>query len=531
MTQREVYLKPNVLAEPLICQWYAWSGLIPPATAAMYLVNSHLNMMQSFVTNPQVHIAALKKPEMLSGPFIHYGEGRVSEIRDLLNETRRDRALLIDFGHAIKQLAKLLENEADGRSTEPLYPKIPTVLKGYVELVYDLNNNPLPRFIEGLLYNSPYYDKAMQSLALSLIDNDDRLFAFNTPRLKRQGQLQLTIPFEDYRLDELFKMRSRPRPLEEIAEMLDVIEEDRELFGSLFTENAARAAAPYSGDSVRVRYFGHACLLIESREVSILCDPLISYEYEGQVGRYTYCDLPDKLDYVLITHQHQDHLMFETLLQLRHKIKNVIVPKSSGANLADPSLRSILQMIGFQKVSEIHELESVLIDDGAITGIPFLGEHADLHISAKTAYQIDLKGRRILCLADSNNIEPRLYDHLADPSKEVDLLFIGMECDGAPLTWVYGPLLTKLLPRKMDQSRRLNGSDCEKVMQVVERLRAKQAYVYAMGQEPWLKFITGVQYTDQSRPIIESDKLVKSCLSKGIVSDRLFGRREIHLTP
>ena len=53
--------------------------------------------------------------------------------------------------------------------------------------------------------------------------------------------------------------------------------------------------------------------------------------HQGQ--RYTYADLPETIDYVLITHNHQDHCMFETLLQLRHRIKNIIVPKNNGGGL------------------------------------------------------------------------------------------------------------------------------------------------------------------------------------------------------
>ncbi|MEO0934013.1 MAG: hypothetical protein AAFY21_09715, partial [Cyanobacteria bacterium J06641_2] len=37
MNKDKVFLKPNAIAEPLINQWYAWSYLVPPATAAMYI--------------------------------------------------------------------------------------------------------------------------------------------------------------------------------------------------------------------------------------------------------------------------------------------------------------------------------------------------------------------------------------------------------------------------------------------------------------------------------------------------------------
>jgi len=30
----------------------------------------------------------------------------------------------------------------------------------------------------------------------------------------------------------------------------------------------------------------------------------------------------------------------------------------------------------------------------------------------------------------------------------------------------------------------------------------RQVYIYAMGLEPWLTYLTSIQYTDESRPII-----------------------------
>jgi hypothetical protein len=104
-----------------------------------------------------------------------------------------------------------------------------------------------------------------------------------------------------------------------------------------------------------------------------------------------------------------------------------------------------------------------------------------------------------------------------------------MECDGAPLSWLYGPLLTKPIPRKLDHSRRSNGSDFEKAIAVVDQLRPKQVYVYAMGQEPWLTYLTSIRYTDESRPIVESNKLVAECRSRGLISERLFGQKELIL--
>jgi L-ascorbate metabolism protein UlaG (beta-lactamase superfamily) len=270
--------------------------------------------------------------------------------------------------------------------------------------------------------------------------------------------------------------------------------------------------------------------LIETKETRILCDPLITQRYISDTPRYTLADLPETIDYVVITHNHQDHCIFETLLQLRHRIKNIIVPKNNGGSLADPSLKLILQTIGFDNVREIDELETIEIDGGSITGLPFLGEHGDLNIRTKIAYLITMKGRTVLGAADSNNIEPRLYDHLGELVRGVDVVFIGMECVGGPLTWLYGSLLTKPMPRKIDQSRRFDGSDFEKAIGIVDRLKPKHVYVYAMGQEPWLTFLTSIQYTEASKQIVESNKLVEECRRRGITSERLFCQKEIVLS-
>jgi L-ascorbate metabolism protein UlaG (beta-lactamase superfamily) len=495
----------------------------------MCIANSHLKIMQSFVTNPQIHIAALKNPAMIGGPFINYPASAVGDIKALMQKTSDRQSQMVQLAAAIKSLDELLMNKADGSSLEPLYQEVPDILKGYVELTYDLNNHPSFRFIEGLMYKSPFYDTSSQSISLSLIDGDDRSFVFSTPRLREDGHIHLDIAFDDNRLDELFKTKDIPQPYSHIKEMLNIKDEDDELFSTFFTEQAPRKNNPYAGDGVRIRYFGHACLLIESKETSILTDPIISYAYDGELTRYDFADLPESIDYVLITHNHQDHCMFETLLQLRHKIKNLIVPKNSGG-LADPSLKLVLQNIGFNNVREIDEMESIPVEGGVITGLPFFGEHADLNIRTKIAYLVELKGKSIMCAADSNNIEPRLYDHIHQVIKDVDTVFLGMECAGAPLSWIYGPLLTKPIPRKLDQSRRLNGSNHERGIRIIDRLNPKRAYVYAMGQEPWLTHITSIKYTEESLPIIESNKLIADCKQRGLTSERLLGSKEFELS-
>src|SRR5688572_5913739 len=292
---RNVYLKPNVLVEPLFNQWYAWSNLIAPAASSMYVANLHLKIMQSFVASPQLHVSALKNPAMLGGPFINYGAERANEIKALMERTKKEQAHILEFAEAIRALDKTLIEEANGLSLEPLYQKVPAPLRGYVELVYDLNHSPSMRFIEGLLYQSRFYDKSSQSIALSLTDHDDRSFVFSTPRLERANWLNLQVPFDHEGIDVLFSMKREARPLEQVSEMLAIGKERAGLFSTFFTEEPPQINARYSGDDVRIRYLGHACVLFETKETSVLCDPVVSYDIDSAVPRYTYGDLPDSI--------------------------------------------------------------------------------------------------------------------------------------------------------------------------------------------------------------------------------------------
>lgn len=524
-----LYLRPNVVVEPLFNRWYAWAVLIPPVTAPHYIAH-HARIMKSFVSAPQVHAAAVKNPALLGGPFISYPANRAADIQRLLDKTLADHAEQLAFGEAIQALTALLAAEGTGFSLEPVYPKVPELLRGYVELGYDVSNRPCFRPLEALLYRSRYYREASQSVALWALASDDRPFVFATPRLPEPGRLELAVPFRHEGLDALVRMRDTPASAGDIRALVGSLggELDDALLATLFTETAPQRKVTAPPEGVRIRYFGHACLLIESRGVSILTDPVLSYPYDSALPRYTYDDLPAKIDYVLITHAHADHLMFETLIQLRDRIGTIVVPRNNGG-VQDPSLRLILQHTGFKNVRDLDELESIEVENGAITGYPFLGEHGDLFVRSKTAYHVRLAGRSIVIAADSNAIEPRLYDHLHDVFGDVDALFLGMECEGAPMSWIYGPLMTTPLPRKMDQTRRLDGSNCARAEVIVDLLRAKRVYVYAMGQEPWLTHVMALKYTEQSAQIVESNRLLEHCRAKGIVAERPFGRMDIEL--
>jgi hypothetical protein len=281
MNDTLLYLRPNIQVEPLFDYWYAWSHLIPPATAARNLTERHFKIMDSYINAPQVHANAVKNPKLLGGPFMDYGGKRVDEIRNLRDQTKRIRPHLIELSNAIASLDEILRTQAKGFSLQPLYQAVPDALKGYVELVYDLNHNPSFRIIEPLLYRSRYYDRSAQSLMLSVLTGDDRPFVLSTPRLESELLFHLRVPFDDDVVDELFRLKSTPRTWGEIKEMFKAPEESEKLVRSFFTPDPPPPYSHYLGHGVRWRYFGHACILLETKDMTMLFDPVLSYTYES----------------------------------------------------------------------------------------------------------------------------------------------------------------------------------------------------------------------------------------------------------
>lgn len=528
MAETKMYLKPNVVIEPLIDNWYAWSHLISPATAAMNIVDRHMRIMESYLSAPDIHAQAVRNPKMRGGPFMDFNGRRESDVQALLANTLAKQNDLIVFANAVKALDKLLAMDAKGSCLESLYERVPEVLKGYVELFYDRNNNADFRFFESLLYESKYFNKDSQSISMWITNNDHRPFSLSTPRLKEENVLHLNIPFDHSGIDEMSKMKRTPQTLSFIKKKLGIASSEEAIFETFFTEEAPREYERYKGDKIRMRYFGHACILIETKDITVLADPLISYYgYHSDVERFSDVDLPDVIDYVLITHNHQDHILFETLLPLRHKIRNIIVPRTCGGKLEDPNLKLMFNSVGFNNVISIDEMETMRFADTTITGLPFIGEHCDLDILTKSCYLLKIGEFKLLFLADSRILESKLYQHIHDITGDADVLFLGMECDGAPLSWLYGPLMSKRLTRDQDASRRFSGSDCAKGMALVDIFNPKEVYVYAMGQEPWVEFISSIKYTDDSNPIVQSNKLVGLCRERGIIAERLYGEKEI----
>ncbi|MFI6468595.1 MBL fold metallo-hydrolase [Streptomyces sp. NPDC050528] len=520
-----VFLRSNAIIEPLVDRFYAWLHLVAPVQGAMNLANVQVPLLESYLHSPKVHVAASTNPELRGGYFIGIGEERSAEVAALLDSIKRDRADMLDFAAAVAEAEELLRQSATGFDLTPLYAKLPPALNGLVELAYDTNNQASMRYSEPLAYHSPIYDVRRQSVQLSLDDGVERPFILATPRLPSPQVIDLPYAFTHPGLDELFKARTRATTAAHLREVLEFDDAQAVQLDRLLAPEPSLAPDRHIERGGRIRYFGHACLVLQTPEAAIVTDPFISTDNRAG-DRYTLDDLPDHIDLAVITHGHQDHIVLETLLQLRSRLDAVVVPRSSRGNLCDPSIALYLRHQGFS-VIEVDDFDEVPLPGGVkLVATPFLGEHCDLDIRAKSTYVVQLAGSSVFIGADSSGIDPVLYRYIRGQFGKVDMAFLGMECDGAPLTWLYKGLLTRPVTKKMSDSRKLSGSNAQQAAAIMTELGADEAYVYAMGEESWQGHVMATTYNEDTYQLKQIDEFLGWCSDHGVTAEHLFNKRE-----
>ncbi|MBQ4814037.1 tyrosine beta-hydroxylase [Pseudoalteromonas luteoviolacea] len=528
----KLYLREDAYFEPLINHWFAWSYLIPPVQASRYITSTHKRIMTSFVKNSQLHIMATQESALTGGEFLNAREDQVKDIQGFLDEIDNKYTDICELSEAVKTLDELIRSHTSGESIEYLYELVPDPLKGYVEIFLDMNHNPSYRILEKLMYNSEHYNKGLQTVSFGVLTKvEERPFAFSTPRIPDENHIQLPLDFNHPDVETIIRSRTEGAPAEEIEAIFSRHESIGGLdYRELFTEQApTRLHQKPKADELKLTFLGHASFMLETQDVSILMDPVIAVRGESYADDcISYSELPDKIDYICITHNHQDHYNIETLIQLRHKTDKLVVPVNNGGSLADPSMKLIGQELGFE-VIEVDDFDEILIPDGKLIAIPFLGEHGDLNVRSKNVWFIELKGKKFFFGADATNCDSHMYKHVHKLVGDVDILAIGMECVGAPYTWLYGALNTKIVSKNIKNSRRLNGANAEQAYHMVDTFNAKHVYLYAMGMEPWYKYFMGVDYEDDSEQIIESDKMINFCSEKNIPCERMAGKAIINL--
>ncbi len=126
---------------------------------------------------------------------------------------------------------------------------------------------------------------------------------------------------------------------------------------------------------MKITKLGHCCLLIETKGKRILTDPG-SYTVEAHSKL-------ENIDYILFTHEHQDHYHIESLKVILEKNPQAVV-------YANNSVSDLLKAEGIEH-NMVSDGDSILLGEISVLGI---GEkhaqmHSDIPLSSNLGFFID----------------------------------------------------------------------------------------------------------------------------------------------
>jgi L-ascorbate metabolism protein UlaG (beta-lactamase superfamily) len=175
---------------------------------------------------------------------------------------------------------------------------------------------------------------------------------------------------------------------------------------SVENQGVPQLNATLARDDIAVTFVNHATFLIQIGDIAILTDPIWSeraslYRWAGpkrvRNPGVAFEDLP-KIDLVLLSHNHYDHLDLATLRRLRQTFSPAIVVAAGDARLVGP--------LGFKDMRELDWWDDAPIGDAVkITFVPAQHSSArglfDRHRSLWGGYMIESRGRRIYFSGDT----------------------------------------------------------------------------------------------------------------------------------
>lgn len=160
------------------------------------------------------------------------------------------------------------------------------------------------------------------------------------------------------------------------------------------------------GDDLQIIWFGHSSYLVYFRGINILVDPVFSghaspVKFFGKAfpgaDVYSADDMPN-IDMLILTHDHYDHLDYETILRLKEKTAHVYAALGVGAHLEfwgyKPDMITELDWNEGEKIS----------DEISITAVPARHFSGRLFTRGKTlwtAFVLEIFGRKLFLGGDS----------------------------------------------------------------------------------------------------------------------------------
>ncbi len=185
-------------------------------------------------------------------------------------------------------------------------------------------------------------------------------------------------------------------------------------------------------------WFGHSSYFLKYKNFSVLVDPVLfgnaspvpvfGYPFKGATP-YKPEDIP-VIDLLLLTHDHYDHLSYETLIKLKNRVRKIIVPLGVGADLRywgfNPAI--ITELDWDQKIEVLGNLSVT-----ATTARHFSGRFLVRNKTLWTSYVLDFFDYKIFVGGDSG-----YGKHFAEIGKTHGPFDLAMlECGQYGKNWPY----------------------------------------------------------------------------------------------
>jgi hypothetical protein len=475
-------LARDVAIEPLVDGWPAWLMLLDPVTAGFYR-HRHVELLTSYISNPERHARALRDPRLTGGSFCDLACVPDEKVVSYLEWYEESSHEYLQFAHDLEQVRRTLM-DSDVESPLPDYLRLPASLRGRIEFRYDYLGRPSLRLLKGAADFPQVNASAIWPSASS------RPAILSTPRLADDQRAQSSFMSPDV-TSMLSSMHHREVALEDFercaleAGVRDPLR---------LVDRAMRRA----GTDRRIRFLGHASVAIPLASGLLISDPVPPSCNPAARG------LAD-VRLILISHGHPDHFSPEALLSLLPMCPTVIVPASGSRTPYDPALKPAVQALGFEDVVELRPYDSFVQDDVTVRALPFLGEHGSLAIDSKAVFEVRKEQHSIVLAADATGLDPQVLASCSDAASIVCLV-IGIEPAGARSGWLYGPLLGKSPAGLRLASEPLAGADAAEVMALALASGAQTIRIYGTGA-PGMAHVLGRSSLNASRADAEARKL------------------------
>jgi L-ascorbate metabolism protein UlaG (beta-lactamase superfamily) len=173
---------------------------------------------------------------------------------------------------------------------------------------------------------------------------------------------------------------------------------------------------------IRVWRIGHATLLIDFYGSMVLTDPVmvnwIPFPRRVVACPYSYDEIP-RLDLILVSHAHFDHLNRPTLKQLAHKTKTIVIPK----NCSD-----LVEGLGFKDIVEVDWNHQIVRGEISIHAVrpEHWGQRVQWEKTKRhyNVYVMERNGKRIFFGGDSGY--GPFYKEIEKRHGSIDIALLGI---------------------------------------------------------------------------------------------------------